>query len=165
LTLTYASQVHVCVVEVDEETGETAILDYVAIDDCGVPINPEIVKGQVHGAAAHGVAAALHETLDYDDEGQLLNGTFWDYHVITAPDTPMFRTGRVVTPSPFTPTGSKGMGEGGGGALHAVCSALQDALRGTGAIVTDSHNPSERVWSLLQEASRDGQRGVEVTSR
>jgi 2-furoyl-CoA dehydrogenase large subunit len=165
LTLTYASQVHVCVVEVDEETGETAILDYVAIDDCGVPINPEIVKGQVHGAAAHGVAAALHETLDYDDEGQLLNGTFWDYHVITAPDTPRFRTGRVVTPSPFTPTGSKGMGEGGGGALHAVCSALQDALRGTGAIVTDSHNPSERVWSLLQEASRDGQRGVEVTSR
>ncbi|MFA4930209.1 MAG: molybdopterin cofactor-binding domain-containing protein, partial [Patulibacter sp.] len=136
-----------------------------AIDDCGVPINPQIVQGQIHGAAAHGVAAVLQETLEYDEQGQLLNGTFWDYHVISAPDTPAFRTGHVVSPSPFTPTGSKGMGEGGGGALHTVCSAIQDALRGTGAIVTDSHNPTERVWSLLHDPTPGGRRGAEVTSR
>lgn len=165
LTLTYASQVHACVIEIDEETGVTTVLDYVAIDDCGVPINPQIVQGQIHGAAAHGVAAVLQETLEYDEQGQLLNGTFWDYHVISAPDTPAFRTGHVVSPSPFTPTGSKGMGEGGGGALHTVCSAIQDALRGTGAIVTDTHNPTERVWSLLHDPTPGGRRGAEVTSR
>lgn len=161
LTLTYSSQIHACVVEIDEETGQTRILDYAAVDECGVVINPAIVEGQVHGAAAHGVAAALQETLEYDADGQLLNGTFWDYHVITAPDTPMFKTANLACPSPFTPTGSKGMGEGGGGPLHAVCSAIQDALRGTGATVTDSHNPSERVWRLLHEPSA----GVEVTTR
>jgi len=150
LTLTYASQIHVCVVEVDEQTGQTKILDYAAVDECGTVINPLIVEGQVHGAAAHGIAAALQETLEYDEDGQLLNGTFWDYHVISAPDTPMIKTANVACPSPFTPTGSKGMGEGGGGPLHAVCAALQDALRGTGAIVTDSHNPMERVWRLLR---------------
>ncbi|HEY4281359.1 MAG TPA: xanthine dehydrogenase family protein molybdopterin-binding subunit [Conexibacter sp.] len=166
LTLTYASQIHVCVVEVDDETGQTTILDYAAVDECGTPINPQVVEGQVHGAAAHGVAAALQETLEYDEDGQLLNGTFWDYHVVSAPDTPMFKTDNLPCPSPFTPTGSKGMGEGGGAPLHAVCSALQDALRGSGAVVTDSHNPTERVWRLVNEPVADGAaRGVEVRSR
>lgn len=165
LTLTYASQIHVCVVEIDEETGVTRILDYAAVDECGTPINPQVIEGQVHGAAAHGIAAALQETLEYDEDGQLLNGTFWDYHVVSCPDTPMFRTDNLPQPSPFTPTGSKGMGEGGGGPLHAVCAALQDALRGTGAVVTDSHNPTERVWRLLQGPADPARRGVEVISR
>lgn len=163
LTLTYASQIHVCVVEIDEETGKTEILDYAAVDECGTPINPQVIEGQVHGAAAHGVAAALQETLEYDEDGQLLNGTFWDYHVVSCPDTPMFRTDNLPMPSPFTPTGSKGMGEGGGAPLHAVCAALQDALRGTGATVTDTHNPTERVWRLVNEPA--AARGVEVVSR
>jgi len=165
LTLTYASQIHACVVAIDEETGQTRILDYVAIDECGVPINPQIVEGQVHGAAAHGVAAALQETLEYDADGQLLNGTFWDYHVISCPDTPLFRTENMPCPSPFSPTGSKGMGEGGGGALHTLCSAIQDALRGTGAVVTDSHNPTERVWRLLRGPERGAPPAVEVRAR
>ena len=165
LTLTYASQVHVCVVEIEEETGRTEILDYVAIDECGTPINPQVIEGQVHGAAAHGVAAALQETLEYDEDGQLLNGTFWDYHVVSCPDTPIFRTDNLPMPSPFTPTGSKGMGEGRGAPLHALCSALQDALRGPRAVVTDTHNPTERVWRLLQGPADPARRGVEVTSR
>lgn len=165
LTLTYASQIHVCVVEVDEETGQTAIVDYAAVDECGTPINPQVVEGQVHGAAAHGVAAALQETLEYDEDGQLLNGTFWDYHVVSCPDTPMFKTDNLPCPSPFTPTGSKGMGEGGGAPLHAVCAALQDALRGTGAVVTDSHNPTERVWRLLRGMDPGAARGAEAVSR
>jgi 2-furoyl-CoA dehydrogenase large subunit len=164
LTLTYASQFHACVVEVEEETGATRILDYAIVDECGTPINPQIIEGQVHGAAAHGIAAALQETLEYDEDGQLLNGTFWDYHVVSAPDTPMFKTDNLPMPSPFTPTGSKGMGEGGGGPLHAVCSALQDAV-GRGVVVTDSHNPTERVWELLNEPRPGDRDGAEVVSR
>jgi 2-furoyl-CoA dehydrogenase large subunit len=164
LTLTYASQFHACVVEVEEETGATRILDYAIVDECGTPINPQIIEGQVHGAAAHGIAAALQETLEYDDDGQLLNGTFWDYHVVSCPDTPMFKTDNLPCPSPFTPTGSKGMGEGGGGPLHAVCSALQDAV-GRDVVVTDSHNPTERVWELLNEPRPTDRAGAEVVSR
>jgi len=165
LALTYASQVHACVVEVDEQTGQVRILDYAAVDECGTPINPQIVEGQVHGAAAHGVAAALQETLEYDERGQLLNATFWDYKVLTAPDTPMFKTDNLPCPSPFTPTGSKGMGEGGGAPLHSICGALQDALRGTGAVVTDTHNPPERVWRLLRTPPEARVHGVESVSR
>jgi len=164
LTLTYASQIHVCVVEIDDETGVTTVLDYAIVDECGTPINPQIIEGQVHGAAAHGIAAVLQETLEYDEAGQLLNGTFWDYHVLTCPDTPMFKTDNLPRPSPFTPTGSKGMGEGGGGPLHAVCSALQDAL-GPTVVVTDSHNPIERVWRLLHAPSPADRGGATVESR
>lgn len=105
--------------ETDEETGATTILDYAAVDECGTTINPQVVEGQVHGAAAHGIAAALSETLEYDSDGQLLSGSFWDYKVITCPDMPMLKTDNLLQPSPFTPTGSKGMGEGGGAPLHA----------------------------------------------
>ena len=162
LTLTYASQFHVCVLAIEEATGKTEVLDYAIVDECGTPINPQIVEGQVHGAAAHGIAAVLQETLEYDERGQLLNGTFWDYHVISCPDTPMFKTDNLPMPSPFTPTGSKGMGEGGGGPLHAVCSALQDAL-GPDVVVADSHNPTERVWRMLARGEGGGR--AEVTSR
>jgi 2-furoyl-CoA dehydrogenase large subunit len=164
LTLTYASQIHACVVEIEEETGVTRVLDYAVVDECGTPINPQIVEGQVHGATTHGIAAVLQETLEYDADGQLLNGTFWDYHVISCPDTPMYKTDNLPQPSPFTPTGSKGMGEGGGGPLHAVCSALQDAL-GPDVVVTDSHNPTERVWRLLNDPPAAAVGGAEVTSR
>lgn len=155
LTLTYAAQVHACVVEIDEETGELAILDYAAVDECGRRINPRIVEGQVHGAAAHGIAAALRETLEYDAAGQLLNATFYDYPVATALDIPHIRTGSIECPSPFSPNGAKGMGEGGGAPLHALCAAIQDAVAGIGSVVTDSHNPSERIWRLLRGDNLD----------
>ena len=83
LTLTYASQIHACVVEIDEETGQLEILDYAAVDDCGRRINPKIVEGQVHGATMLGVGAALYEAFEYDDEGQLQQASFYDYHAIT----------------------------------------------------------------------------------
>ena len=163
LTLTYASQIHVCVLEVEEETGKTTILDYAAVDECGAVINPQIVEGQVHGATAHGIAAALSETLEYDRDGQLLNASFWDYKVLTAPDMPMIKTDNLPRPSPFSLTGAKGMGEGGGAPLHAICSALQDALRASGVVVTDTHNPMERVWRMLHDPAPI--RGIEVRSR
>jgi len=157
LTLTYATQIHACVVEVDPATGVYEIVDYAAVDDCGNRIHPQIVEGQVHGAAAHGLGAAMFETFSYDEDGTLLTSNFYDYHVPHALDMPPLKTGAIESPSPFTSLGTKGMGEGGGAGIHSVCAAIQDALRPAGnAIVTDSHNPYHRVWDLLRapEASR-----------
>jgi CO/xanthine dehydrogenase Mo-binding subunit len=159
LTLTYAAQVHVAVVEVDRETGAYEIVDYAAVDDCGTRIHPQIVEGQVMGALAHGIGAATHETFTYDEEGNLLTPNFYDYHVPHAMDVPPLRTGAIESPSPFSPLGTKGMGEGGGAAIHAICAAIQDALRPVGKpIVSDSCNPPFRVFELIQdpEGSRQG---------
>ena len=115
------------------------------------------------GAAAHGIGAATHETFTYDEEGNLLTPNFYDYHVPHAMDVPPLKTGAIESPSPFTPLGTKGMGEGGGAAIHAVCAALQDALRPAGApIVYDSCNPPHRVWELLQRSRREPRARVEV---
>lgn len=155
LTLTYATQIHACVVEIDKETGQLKILDYAAVDDSGKLINPRIVQGQVHGAAGLGIGAVLTESLDYDENGQLLTTNFYDYGAINALDVPHLKTGNIETPSPFTPNGAKGMGEGGGAPLHAVCSAIQDALRSYGnAVVLDSHNPSERIFNMMENPER-----------
>jgi 2-furoyl-CoA dehydrogenase large subunit len=151
LTLTYAAQIHVAVVEIDPETGYYEIVDYAAVDDCGKRINPQIVEGQVMGATAQAIGAAMHEVYEYDEDGNLLTPNFYDYHVPHALDMPPLATGAIESPSPFTPLGTKGMGEGGGAGIHAVCAAIQDA---TGAVVTSSHNPYQRVWQLLQEGSR-----------
>jgi 2-furoyl-CoA dehydrogenase large subunit len=153
LTLTYAAQVHVAVLEVDPETGAYEIVDYAAVDDCGKRINPQIVEGQVMGATAQALGAATHENYVYDEYGNLLTPNFYDYHVPHALDMPPLSTGYVETASPFTPLGTKGMGEGGGAGIHAVCAAVQDALRAQGgAIVWDSCNPYNRVWQMLQSA-------------
>ncbi len=150
LTLTYAAQIHVAVVEIDPETGYYEIVDYAAVDDCGKRINPQIVEGQVMGATAQAIGAAMHEVFEYDEDGNLLTPNFYDYHVPHALDMPPLATGAIESPSPFTPLGTKGMGEGGGAGIHAVCAAIQDA---TGAVVTNSHNPYQRVWQLLQEGA------------
>ncbi len=165
LTLTYATQIHACVVEIDRETGAVEIVDYGAVDDCGVRIHPQIVEGQVHGATAHALGAALWETFAYDEYGQLLTANFYDYHVPHAMDMPDVKTASIESPSPFNDLGTKGMGEGGGAGIHAVCAAIQDALRAAGvdAVVTDSHNSSERVWRLMQSAE-ESKRHVEVVS-
>ena len=152
LTLTYATQIHACVVEVDRETGVVEIVDYAAVDDCGTRIHPQIVEGQVHGATVHAIGAALYEDFVYDEDGQLLTSNFYDYHVPHALDVPSLKTGAIESPSPFSPLGSKGMGEGGGGGIHCIGSAIQDALKPVGApIVYDSCNPYHRVWSMLQD--------------
>jgi CO/xanthine dehydrogenase Mo-binding subunit len=165
LTLTYANQIHACVVEVDPETGVYEIVDYGAVDDCGIRINPQIVEGQVQGATAQSIGAATHETFLYDEDGNLLTPNFYDYHVPHALDMPPLKTASVVSPSPFTPLGAKGMGEGGGAGLSAVASALQNALRGSGSpIISDSSNPYTTVWELLQNPDESRQL-VEVEDR
>jgi len=154
LTLTYATQVHVAVIEIDPETGVYEIVDYAAVDDCGTRIHPQIVEGQVHGATAHAIGAATHEVFAYDEDGNLLTPNFYDYHVPHALDMPPMKNAAIESPSPFTPLGAKGMGEGGGAGIHAVCAALQDALRSAGgATVWRSCNPYHQVWQYLQDAS------------
>src|SRR4029078_6630978 len=102
LTLTYATQIHAAVVEIDPETGEGEVVDYAAVDDGGARIHPQIVEGQVHGATVHGLGAALHETFAYDEYGQLLTANFYDYHVPHALDLPDIKTGHIESPPPLS---------------------------------------------------------------
>src|SRR3954465_2546830 len=99
LALTYSTQIHVCVAAVDPELGEVEILDYAVVDDCGTRINPQIVEGQVHGATAHAIGAALHEAFIYDDDGLLLTCNFYDYHAIRALDMPDLKVESIECPS------------------------------------------------------------------
>ena len=110
------------------------------------------------GATAQALGGVMHEIFEYDGDGNLLTPNFYDYHVPHALDMPPMKNGFIESESPFTPLGAKGMGEGGGAGIHAVCAALQDA---TGKTVTESCNPYNRVWELLR--SEDGH--VEVTGR
>jgi len=154
LTLTYSSQLHIAVIEIDKQTYIPKILDYAAVDDCGHVINPMIVAGQVHGATAHGIGAALMERCAYDENGNMLSSTFSDYTPITAVNMPNVKYGNIETPSPHSYSGAKGMGEGGGAPLHCISAALQDALYAEGLIIDDSHNNASTLFELIQKKRR-----------
>jgi 2-furoyl-CoA dehydrogenase large subunit len=149
LTLTYASQLHVAVVEVERDTFIPRILDYVAVDDCGTVINPPIVEGQVYGATAHGIGAALMENCVYDAVGNMLTSTFSDYIPITAVNMPKVKYGHIETPSPHSYSGAKGMGEGGAAPIHTISAALQDALFASDIIIEDSFNNADSLFRAL----------------
>src|SRR5256886_1693748 len=151
LTLTYASQLHIAVVEIDRDTFIPHILEYVAVDDCGKVINPPIVEGQVYGATAHGIGAALMERCAYDAVGNILTATFTDYTPITAVNIPNVRYAHMETPSPHSYNGAKGMGEGGAAPIHTISAALQDALFSSGIVVSDSFNNAD---TLDRESTR-----------
>ena len=149
LTLTYASQLHIAVIEVDPDTFVPQILDYVAVDDCGTVINPPIVEGQVYGATAHGIGAALMETCVYDAVGNMLTSTFSDYTPITSVNIPKIKYGHISTPSPHSYSGAKGMGEGGAAPIHTISAALQDALFAKGVFINDSFNNADSIFRAL----------------
>ena len=163
LTLTYAAQLHIAVIEVDRNTCRPIILAYAAVDDCGNVINPQIAAGQVHGATAHGIGAALLETFNYDEAGNLLTATFSDYCPITSMNIPDIQYGHIESPSPFSYNGAKGMGEGGGAPLHTVSAAIQDALHSEGVIVNESHHSAPRVFERVNAPNRE--KVVSVESR
>lgn len=145
----YPFGAHACVTEVDPETGEIKILRYVAVDDCGPVINPMIVEGQVHGGVVQGIGQALWEGAVYDDEGQLVTGSFMDYAMPKARFFPKFETAHTVTPAPHNPLGVKGIGETGTiAATPAVVNAVVDALQPFG--VTDLEMPltPEKIWKI-----------------
>jgi carbon-monoxide dehydrogenase large subunit len=156
--MNYPSGAHLCVVEVDPETGAIRIRDYVAVDDVGRVLNPMIVEGQVHGGVAQGIGQALGEQVVYDaGTGQLLTGSLQDYPAPRADEVPDFRVAFQETPSPHNPLGVKGVGESGTiGAPAAVANAVLDALRPLGVERLDMPLTPFRVWSAIRAASKPG---------
>lgn len=150
LTLTYAMQLHIAVVELDRETCQTKVLDYGIVDDCGTVINHMIVEGQTHGGAAHGIGAALMEIMPHDKDGNVLSGSFTDYAPITINNMPTLKNDSMESPSPFSYNGAKGMGEGGGGPLLTISAAIQDALYSDGIIVQNSHHSPMFLYEFLK---------------
>ena len=144
---------HVCVVEVDEDTGGVTLLDYTAIDDCGNQVNPLIVEGQVHGGIVQGVAQALWEGASYDHDGNCRNPSFLDYLVPSAAEVPSMKLGSTVTPSTSNPLGVKGVGEAGTiGSAAAVINAVCDALSPYGIDDIEMPATPARVWKAIQNA-------------
>ncbi|HEX3525963.1 MAG TPA: xanthine dehydrogenase family protein molybdopterin-binding subunit [Thermoanaerobaculia bacterium] len=148
-----ASGVHACILEVDPETMNVEVKKYVVVHDCGVVLNPLLVDGQVHGGVAQGLGNAFYEQLVYDDNGQLLNGSFMDFLLPTALDVPRIDVGHEETPSPLNALGTKGAGEAGAipvGALFAQ--AVEDALAIPGFEIREIPLKPSRLWELVEEA-------------
>ena len=146
---------HVAVVEVDRETGGTVLRDLVAVDDCGVVVNPLLAEGQVHGGLAQGVAQILFEAVAYADDGTPRTASLLDYLVPGPTELPSFRTAHTVTPSPNNPLGAKGIGESGTtGAIAAVWNAVVDALAPFGVVHLDAPCTPERVWRAMHGDAR-----------
>jgi len=143
--LAYTYGTHIAEVEVDPETGQVTVVNYVVVHDCGKMINPMIVDGQIDGGVAHGLGNALMERVQYSDDGQPLTTSFMDYRLMTAADMPPLTKIHTETLSPTNPLGAKGAGEGGTiPAAAAVASAIEHALDGTGAVV--NHHPISSEW-------------------
>jgi carbon-monoxide dehydrogenase large subunit len=146
---TFPAGCHICEVEVDPETGETEVVAWTAVDDFGIVVNPMIVEGQVHGGVAQGIGQALLEGAVYDQDGQLVTGSFMDYAMPRAEDFPPFKVDTTVTRCPGNPLGIKGCGEAGAiAAPAAVINALTDAI-GTENLTMPA--TSQTVWSALQK--------------
>jgi carbon-monoxide dehydrogenase large subunit len=144
---------HACVVEVDVETGQVQVLKYVAVDDCGVQINPLIVEGQVHGGVVQGLAQALYEEAVYDSDGNLKTSNLAEYLVPAACDVPPITTAHTVTPSPTNQLGVKGVGEAGTiGAASTVINAVVDALAGLGVVDVPMPASPQTVWNAIRGA-------------
>lgn len=145
-----ASGIHAMIVEVDPETMQINIQKYLVVHDCGKVINPLILDGQIHGGVAQGIGNAFYERLAYDENGQLLTGTFMDYHLPTSLDVPRIETGHGVTLSPLNPMGVKGAGEAGAipvGPLFAQ--ALEDALHDVDFEILEIPLNSNRLWEIV----------------
>jgi carbon-monoxide dehydrogenase large subunit len=148
---TFPAGCHICEVEIDPETGETAIVNWTAVDDFGVIVNPMIVEGQVHGGIAQGVGQALLERAIYDDSGQLVTGSYMDYCMPRAHDVPSFKVDVTVTKCPSNPLGIKGCGEAGAiAAPAAVMNAITDAI-GTEQVPMPA--TPQAVWAAIQRSN------------
>ena len=149
---TFPFAAHLAVVRIDRDTGEVVLTKHVCVDDCGNVVNPMVVEGQVHGGIAQGVGTALMEEALWDENGQLVTGSFMDYAMPLAEEFPAFELGRTVTPCPDNPLGAKGAGESGIlAAGPAVVNAVVDALAHLGVTEIDMPVTSERVWQVLKE--------------
>jgi carbon-monoxide dehydrogenase large subunit len=150
--LTFPFGTYVCVVDIDKETGEVKVRRFVAVDDCGNIINPMIVEGQIHGGLTEGLAIAFMQEISYDEIGNVQGGTFMDYLVPTAVETPTWETDKTCTPSPHHPIGAKGVGESPNvGSPAAFVNAVVDALSHLGVRHIDMPIAPWKVWQILKE--------------
>jgi aerobic carbon-monoxide dehydrogenase large subunit len=149
--LTFPFGAYICVVDVDPGTGQVKVRRFIAVDDCGVRINPMIVEGQVHGGLADGIGMALMELIAFDEDGNCLGGSFMDYLLPTSMECPSWELGETVTPSPHHPIGAKGVGESATvGSPAAVVNAVLDALRPYGVRHADMPLTPAAVWRAIQ---------------
>src|SRR5687767_9735510 len=150
--LTFPFGSYICVVDIDKGTGEVKVRRFVAVDDCGNIINPMIVDGQIHGGLTQGLAPALFEEIQYDDNGNIQGGSFMDYLLPTAMETPSWEVAKTVTPCPHHPLGAKGVGESATvGAPPAIANAVVDAMWHLGVRHIDIPITPFKVWSILRE--------------
>ncbi|HKK90264.1 MAG TPA: molybdopterin cofactor-binding domain-containing protein, partial [Desulfobacteraceae bacterium] len=150
----------IAVVEVDVDTGVTDIVKYVHVHDAGTIINRQVIDGQIHGGIMQGIGEALYESLDYDDNSRLLNTSFSNYFIPTSVEAPDIEIAHLETPSPFSETGSKGMGEAPIiGSKAVILDALEDALSSFGIQVNDSPATPEKVrqWILETQRKKNGE--------
>jgi carbon-monoxide dehydrogenase large subunit len=149
--LTYPFGAYICVAEVDPDTGQVSVRRFIAVDDCGVRINPMIVEGQIHGGLADGIGMALMQVMAFDSEGNHLGSNFMDYLLPTAMECPSWELGETVTPSPHHPIGAKGVGESATvGSPAAIVNAVMDALSPYGVRHADMPLSPAAVWSAVQ---------------
>ena len=152
---TYGFIAEVMAVEVDPETAAITILRYVTVHDAGTIINPMIAEGQIYGGALHGLGGALYEELAYDEHGQFLTGTFMVYLVPTASEAPKIDIAHIVSPSPLTPLGSKGLGESSSMTVPAViANAVSDALSPLGIKINELPMTPSKLWKVIDQARR-----------
>jgi aerobic carbon-monoxide dehydrogenase large subunit len=150
--LTFPFGTYIAVVDIDKGTGEVKVRRFVAVDDCGNIINPMIVEGQVHGGLTEGLAIAFMQEISYDESGNVQGGTFMDYLVPTAVETPRWETGNTCTPSPHHPFGAKGVGESPNvGSPAAFVNAVVDALSHLGVRHIDMPLSPWKIWQILKE--------------
>ena len=150
--LTFPFGSYIAVVDIDSGTGEVKVRRFAAVDDCGNIINPLVVEGQVHGGLTMGLAPALFEEIVYDENGVNLTGTFSDYLLPTAVETPKWELGKTITPSPHHPIGAKGVGESPTvGAPPAIANAVVDALWHLGVRHIDIPITPQKVWKILRD--------------
>ncbi len=153
--LTFPFGAYLCVTDVDPGTGEVKVRRFIAVDDCGVRINPMIVEGQVHRGLADGIGIALMQSIAFDEIGNCLSGSFMDYLLPTALECPSPELGATVTPSPHHPVGAKGIGESATvGSPPAVVNSVVDALAPFGVTHADMPLTPANVWLAIQAASR-----------
>jgi len=151
--MTYPFGTYIVVVDVDPDSGQWKVRRMVAVDDCGVRINPMVVEGQIHGGLAEGYAMSSMQYITFDESGNCIGSNFMDYLIPTAWETPRFELGETVTPSPHHPIGAKGVGESATvGSPAAYVNAVLDAIQHLGVKNIDMPVSSDRVWAAMEQA-------------
>ncbi len=147
--MTYPFGAYICVMDIDVDTGVYKVRRFYALDDCGTRINPMIIEGQVHGGLTEAFAIAMGQEIRYDEIGNVVGGSFMDFFLPTAVETPKWETDHTVTPSPHHPIGAKGVGESPNvGGVPAFSNAVNDAFSFLGTRHIQMPHDHWRNWTV-----------------